>query len=342
MSTKKYITIRDVAQMAAVSPGTVSRAINGSPLVNAVTRRQVLEVVERLQYVPNPIAQRLSTRKTLAIGLIVPFLTRPSVSERLYGAVQVLARSPYDLVIQNIELPEQREACFRDLLRRQRVDGVIVLSLPLFAEDIAQLGSADVPIVLIDTCHPQLSHIHSVTVDDVAGGSAAAGHLLQLGHTRIAFLGDRVDDRMGFVSSHSRYAGYRNALRAAGVALRPEYYSEDVHGRHPARAQALKLLQLPDPPTAIFAASDTQAVGVLEAAREMGLRVPQDLSVIGYDDVEMADILLLTTIRQRLADSGRIGVQLLLDAIQKPDLPPVHQVLPTELVVRETTAPPAP
>jgi LacI family transcriptional regulator len=334
------MTIRDVARLAKVSPGTVSRAINNSPLVNAETHRRIMEVVQEVQYTPNLAGQRLSTGKTMAIGLIVPFFTRPSVTERLYGAVGMLAQSRYDLVIHDIETAEQRAVGFRDLLQRERVDGVVILSLPIHDDDVALIHQADVPVVLVDTEHAALSSLPSVTVDDVAGGRTATQYLIELGHTRIGFIGDRVDVRLGFVSSRNRYQGYCTVLNEAGITIHPEYYSEDEHGRASARSQARSLLSLPMRPTAIFAASDTQAIGVLEAAREMGLRVPENLSVVGYDNIEVADILHLTTIRQCLAESGRLGVQLLLESIANPEMNPVHRVLPTELIVRQTTAPP--
>jgi DNA-binding LacI/PurR family transcriptional regulator len=129
-------------------------------------------------------------------------------------------------------------------------------------------------------------------------------------------------------------------LETAGFPLQPEYYGEDQHGRREARQTAKKMLALPDRPTAIFAASDTQAVGVLEAARDAGLRVPEDLSVVGYDDIEVADIMGLTTVRQMLFESGQRGVELLLETLENPQIEPVHEVLPTELIVRGTTAPP--
>jgi DNA-binding LacI/PurR family transcriptional regulator len=153
-------------------------------------------------------------------------------------------------------------------------------------------------------------------------------------------VGDLIDNPFNFTSSRDRYFGYRKALEAAGIPVRSEYYGEDHHGRREARLLAERILALSDPPTAIFAASDTQAVGVLEAAWEAGMTVPDDLSVVGYDDIELADILGLTTMRQLLFESGQRGVELLLETLKHPDSEPVYEVLPTELVVRDTTAPP--
>jgi DNA-binding LacI/PurR family transcriptional regulator len=338
--TKKATTIRDIARIAGVSPGTVSRAINNSPLVHPETRQKVMQVVKALNYVPNRMAQRLATGKTLTLAVIVPFFTAPSVTERLKGVVSTLARSRYDLIIHNIEDPEQRADCFRTIPRQDRVDGVLVISISPTDEEVPLLAEASVPIVLIDAHHPALTSLHQITVDDVAGGKAVTEYLIVLGHTRIGFIGDPADNPFNFTSSRDRALGYRQALEAAGIPYRPEYYAERPHGRRQAREAAIQMLTFPERPTAIFAASDVQAVGVLEAARALGLRVPQDLSVVGYDDVEIAEILGLTTMRQRLFESGRRGVELLLKTLENPETEPVHEILPTELVSRDTTAPP--
>lgn len=340
MGRRKSVTIRDVAREAGVSPGTVSRAINDSPLVNEDTRRKILAVVDRLDYRPDPVARRLSIGKTLAIAVIVPFFTRPSVSERLNGAISLLSETQYDLVIHNIETPEQYATCFATIPDRKQADGVLIISLSPSDNEVEQLANADIPIVLIDSDHPDLTMLHRVTVDDVEGGREATEYLIALGHHRIGFVGDIIENPFNFGSSRDRFIGYRRALEAVGIPYRPRYYVENQHGRHEARQSAAALLALAEPPTAIFAASDIQAVGVLEAARDAGLAVPEDLSVIGYDDIEVADIVGLTTIRQLLFESGRRGVELLLAALENGDLEPEHEVLPTELVVRRTTAPP--
>jgi DNA-binding LacI/PurR family transcriptional regulator len=314
--------------------------MNDSPLVNERTRQRIMQVVEELDYAPNLIARSLSIGKTLAIAVVVPFFTRPSVSERLNGAVSSLSQTQYDLVIHDIETVEQREAGFEDVLRRERVDGALVISLPILDREVPLFAGTDLPIVLIDTDHPELTMLHRLTVDDVAGGQMATEHLIGLGHTRIGFIGDFVENPFHFISSRDRYYGYLRALREAGIPFRSVYYAEDQRGRREAQQQARKMLSLPQPPTAIFAASDTQAIGVLEAAREMGLRVPKDLSIVGYDDIDMADILRLTTVRQLLFESGQRGVELLLEALENPSMEVVHEVLPTELIVRSTTASP--
>jgi LacI family transcriptional regulator len=336
----KAATIRDVAKKAGVGLGTVSRVINESPKVSDTTRKRVLQAISELNYVPNPTARRLSMGKTLTIAVIVPFFTRPAEIERLRGVENMLADSDYDLIIYNVETVQRRDACMRELPRRERADGVMIISLSPRNEDLPYLVHADVPIVLVDANHPSLNLLNRVIVDDLEGGRIATQHLINLGHKRIGYISDFLDNPFNFTSSRDRYNGYRQALNAAGIGFRPEYHCQGEHGRSEAYSLALDILALPQPPTAIFAASDTQAMGVLQAAREMNLRVPEDLSVIGYDDIEVAEYLTLTTIRQLLYESGQRGVELLLDILHNPRAKPKCEVMPTELIIRETTAPP--
>jgi DNA-binding LacI/PurR family transcriptional regulator len=328
-------TIRDVAKRAEVGVGTVSRVLNDSPSVSDATRQKVLAAIAELDYAPNPFARRLSLGKTLTIAVIVPFFTRPSFVERLRGVEYALADSEYDLILFNVETTAKRDAYFRDIPRRERVDGVLIMTLSPSDADVDRFLQERVPSVLIDAHHPLLSQ---VVIDDVAGGRMATQHLIELGHHKIGFVGDEFDNPFHFVSSRDRCQGYRQALDEAGIPFRPEYHCQGQHGREPAKEMARDLLTLPDPPTAIFAASDIQAIGVLEAAQDAGLRVPEDLSVIGYDDIETAEHMHLTTIRQPLFALGVEGVELLLDSIANPPPSPRRVLLPVELVVRGTTA----
>jgi DNA-binding LacI/PurR family transcriptional regulator len=330
-------TIRDVAKQAGVGVGTVSRVINDSPSVREVTRQKVLQAIADLDYSPSPIARRLSLRKTLTIAVVVPFFTRPSYVERLRGIEAIIADSEYDLILFNVETPAKRDRCFRDVPRRERVDGLMIISLSPCDEDVDRFLRARVPTVLLDARHPRLSR---AIADDVDGGRMATQHLIDLGHRKIGYVSDLLENPFNFVSSRDRYTGYRQALDAAGIPFRPEYHQQDRHGRHQAREMARTLLTLPDPPTAIFAASDTQALGVLEAAQELDLNVPRDLSVIGYDDIEIAEFLELTTMRQLLFESGQEAVRLLLDTIDSPSAEPTRSVLLPRLIVRGTTASP--
>jgi DNA-binding LacI/PurR family transcriptional regulator len=333
-------TIRDVAQKAGVGLATVSRVINNSPLVSEATRKRVLETIAELQFSPSLMARRLSLGKTLTVAVIVPFFTRPAFVERLRGIESTLAESEYDLIIHNVENIEKRDLYFRKVPRPERADGVLIISLPPRDHDVQFLAQSAVPIVLVDANHPSLTSLNRVVTDDVSGGRAATQHLIDLGHRRIGYISDPLESPFKFTASYDRYQGYRQALEAAGIPFRPEYHGWGEHGRYEARRLASRMLSSPERPTAIFAASDTQALGVLEAARDLNLRVPEDLSVVGYDDIEVAEYLRLTTIRQLLFESGKRGVELLLEVLANAPAQPVCETLPVELIVRGTTAPP--
>lgn len=327
-------TIYDVAERAGVGIGTVSRVLNDSPNVRTQTRERVLAAIAELQYRPSPMARRLSLRKTLTIGVIAPFFTRPSVVERLRGVEAAVAESEYDLIVYNVETPQKRDTCFREIPQRRRIDGLIIISLAPTDEDVSYFAEAGMPTVLVDTDHPALNR---VVVDDVQGGQLATQHLINLGHLKIAYISDPLDNPFNFTSSRDRFLGYRQALEGAGILFRPEYHRQGEHGHYQAKRLAGQLLDLDDPPTAIFAASDTQAMGVLEALRERGLRCPDDAALIGYDDIEIAEYLDLTTVRQPLYESGLRSVELLLDAIGNPDRPRVAVQLPVSLILRRTS-----
>ena len=321
---RKAVTIRDVARQAGVSVATASRALNGKDVVSPETRDRILSVMEELGFAPSPAARRLSLGRTLTIGAVVSFLTRPQAAERLRGVDAVLADSELDLVIYNVESVQRGDHYLSTLAHSQRTDGLLVMSLPPPPDAVAALERASVPVVFIDVHTPSVANMPRVIGDDVAGGALAARHLIDLGHRRIAFVGDAIENPFGFTSSRDRQAGLAQELAAAGVTIPSEWLGLGAHGRYEARALARRMLTADRRPTAIFAASDTQALGVIAAARELGLHVPDDLSVIGYDDIEAADYVGLTTISQGLFDSGRRGAEVLLAEIEvRSEQPPV-------------------
>ncbi len=337
---KRPVTIRDVARRAGVSVATASRVLNRYELVNDETRRRVLEVMADLKFTPSHAARRLSLGRTLTISVVITFLTRPQAAERLRGVDAVLSDSEFDLVIYNVESVEKRDQYLRTLPVAQRTDGLLVISLPPTSEEVAALAAATIPVVVVDAHSPGLEALPRVVGDDRAGGEIATRHLLQLGHRRVGFVGDAFDNPWGFTSGHDRYLGYQQALAETGLPIRPDLVALGAHGRYEARELGLRLLASPEPPTAIFAASDTQALGVMAAARELGLRVPEDLSVIGYDDIEAADYVGLTTVRQQLFESGRRGAEILLKEIEARSATAPCVCLDPSIVSRATTAPP--
>ncbi len=332
------VTIADVAAHAGVGAGTVSRVLNDSPRVSESTRARVLAAIEVLDYRPNPLAQGLSRGRCQTLGAVVPFFTHASAVERLRGVVAALDGSRYDLVLFNVESPVHRDEHFATLTRRDRADGLLIVSLPPPPGSLDRLAAAGVPVVLLDA---RGDGVPAVVTDDVDGGRLATEHLLDLGHERIGFIGDDPDNPLGFTAGRSREDGYHRTMAKAGVSTPPGFVRHGPHVRSVARQLAEELLARRDRPTAIFASSDTQALGVLEAARSAGLDVPGDVSVVGFDDVEVSGYSGLTTVRQPLFESGQLGARVLLDALEDGHLPePREHWLTLELIERSTTAPP--
>jgi DNA-binding LacI/PurR family transcriptional regulator len=327
--------IADVAALAGVGVATVSRVLNGRVGVRPSTRERVTEAIEELNYRPSSLARSLSLQRTMVVATLLPWFTNPSAVQRVRGIVDALSGSNYDLMVFDIESEGRQRRAFELFDRGDRADGLLVVStLPPEAE-VERLRAADIPCVMIDAVHPCFP---SIAVDDVAGGEIATRHLVELGHRRIALIGDPPPE-FRFDWSRDRTRGYERALAAAGIEVRDDYVREGTRVPHVATAIASELLSLPKPPTAVFAASDTQALGVLEAARALGIRVPEELSVIGFDDIETAAYVGLTTIRQPLLESGRRGAELLLAALAGRPVEPLLELLPLELVVRKTTGP---
>jgi DNA-binding LacI/PurR family transcriptional regulator len=269
------------------------------------------------------------------VGVVIPDFGSPSSSQRLVGLVAALKAGGVNVVVYAVSTPDEARRTLMELPRSRDVGGVVVMSLPLQGDEGERLAGARFPVVLLDTGHPSLPR---VTIDDVEGGRIATQHLLDLGHTRIAFVGEPARNPMWFVTSVRREEGFRSALADAGVPENLRYLRYGPHMRSAARQLATELLALAVPPTAVVAASDTQAVGVVEAARESGRSIPQELSVVGYDDIELASLVGLTTIRQPLETSGVRAAEIMLGALEGGVKPhPFNEVLPLELVVRETT-----
>jgi DNA-binding LacI/PurR family transcriptional regulator len=334
-------TIADVAAASGTGVGTVSRVINGAAGVRAATRARVLEAIEQLGYRPSHLAAALSRGTPRTVAIVLPHLTRPSSVERLAGALGVLARYEYDPIVCNVDSPARRDHVLDMMVARHRADGVIVMSLPLSRAHLTAFRAAALPLTVVDAA---ASGVPVTVIDDVAGGRLATCHLLDLGHRRIGFIGYRISrapaTALGFTASSRRLAGYRQALAAAGIAADEALVRLGPHGAASAQALAADLLAGTDPPSAIFAASDTQAMGVLAAADQAGLAVPHDLSVIGFDDIQLAALLGLSTVRQPLEDSGAQGAERLCALLRGEAARPLRQVLDLKVVQRASSARP--
>lgn len=333
MEQAQRATVYDVAARAGVSIATVSRVLNTPEKVIPETRNRVLAAIDELGFVPKAEAVARSRRNHGRVGVLAPFLTYPSFVQRLRGVTTALANSPYELIIYYVDSLARFEAHIASLTVTRRLDGLILMALRLEDAAAERLHNAGIETVLIEFAREGFS---SVEIDDRAGGRMAAQYLIAQGHRRLGFVGDSDLPDYAIFNSERRLQGYRQAIEEAELSLPEERIGLAAHGLETARQQAHRLLSLPQPPTAIFCHSDTQAIGVLRAAHERGLKVPDDLAIVGFDDVEVAEYVGLTTIRQPLEESGRVAVELLLARLSDRARPPQRVQLPLTLIRRDT------
>lgn len=324
-------TIRDVAREAGVGVGTVSRVLGGQPRVAPATREKVDAAIARLGYHPNAAAQALSKQRTDTLEVAVPLVTRDFYVEVLRGIEIALDGSGYSLLIRTIERAEDRTRVFAALAVPGRADGAIIVSQTPTPALVQRLAAEQVPAVLIDGLHRRLP---SLAVDHESAAERAVQHLIDLGHQQIAYV-DHAATPFAQGSPAGRRRGYRAALAAAQLPSRTGYEITTEFNAAGGEAALTELLAQPVPPTAVFVGSDTQAAGVLTAARHIGVRVPEDLAVIGYNDIDLARYLDLTTVRVPMREMGKQGVAMLMKAIEQPSLPHASaSLLRAELVVR--------
>lgn len=332
------VGIDEVARRAGVSTATVSRALSGRGTVSAATRARVLAAADELGYVVSAAASSLATGRTRNVGVLVPLLDRWFYAQVLSGIATRLSPEGYDLTLYNLpDAHAPRRDVLARSLRRNRVDAVIALSVFLDDEEVAELQRLGKPVIAIGRQSPQLV---ALTVDDRAVARLATAHLLELGHTAVAHIGES-RGRHGEVHVPTlRRRGFEQAMTDAGIPvhgdlLEPADFTIDGGYR-----AAGRLLDRADRPTAIFAASDEMAFGAIFAARERGLRVPEDLSVVGVDGHEMSGFFALTTIDQFPHAQGERAAEAVLAVLRSGDAPEPAS-LAFELVVRNSTARPA-
>ncbi|MEP7287079.1 MAG: LacI family DNA-binding transcriptional regulator [Chloroflexota bacterium] len=331
-------TIYDVARTAGVGIGTVSRVLNNSTSVSPETQEKVLSAIRVLGFRRSKVARQLSTGiQHRNVGALMPNFTHPSFVERLRGVQLALQdhHNDFNLILYTVSEPDRCHEQLLAIVEQAAVDGLLIATLNVSGEQRDLLNEASIPFVtLSDVCTGELN---CISPDNMQGGYIATQHLLELEHRHIAYVGDEFPNMYGFPTSELRYKGYVSAMTDYGVIHPPEYVCLGTHGEKAAYSLMEQLLALPEPPTAVFAMSDIQAVGCILAIREAGLRVPEDISVIGFDDVQLSRYVGLTTVRQHLEQSGYLAMQLLLDMLTTPDGVIARQLPRLELVVRGTT-----
>ena len=333
--------INEVAELAGVSTATVSRALSGKQHVSPATRERVAAAAAELGYVVSSNASSLATGRTKNVGVVIPFLSRWFYSSVIEGAEQSLLSHGYDLTLYNLSGGgDERRSVFEHFLLRKRVDAVIAISLELTAGEVGKLLDLGKPIVGVGG---PLPGVRTLSIDDVAVARLATEHLLALGHHAIAHIGGNKDLELDFHLPTNRRVGYETALEAFGIPIEPELFQPADFTMRGGYQAAKQLLGNPRRrPTAIFAASDEMAIGAILAAKDMGLRVPEDISVVGVDDHELSDFFGLTTVAQYPELQGRLAVEILMDQLHpgQREHGSLNTPLGFDLVVRSSTARP--
>lgn len=335
MASKKNPTIYDVAELSGVSIATISRVLNSPDKVNADTRTKVMDAIDQLGFIPKAEARARAMRNTNRIGVITPFFTAPSFVQRLRGVAGRLSRENYELVIYPVDSEEQLQGYLSSIPVMRNLDGLIIMSLAVENNDMERLLSNKMETVLIEFSNDQLN---SIVIDDYQGGRMVAEHLIQKGYRSFGFLGDIEPPERNIIHPvRSRLEGFQSVLKDAGLQLPSKNIKQAFYAHESSREGAHELLTMTDHPSAIFAASDNQALSIMKVARQLNMRIPDDVAVVGFDDIDMADYVDLATVRQHLDESGRLAVEILLSRIADPSRPAQHIHLPLTLIERKTT-----
>jgi LacI family transcriptional regulator len=329
-------TLTAIAAEAGVSLPTVSKVLNGRPDVAPATRARVERLLDKHHYARGGPRKH---RRSGLIDLVFNGLDSPWAVELLRGVEEWGTVHETGVAVSSVRHGNARPASWTSTVASHDTDGVILVTSELTGRQLEQLRTEGIPLVVVDPVNPPPADLPSVGATNWAGGLAASEHLLALGHRRIGAIAGPGD----YLCSRARIDGYRSALEQAGVRFDPALVRHGDFYHEGGFARGGELLELSSPPTAIFAGSDQQAFGLYEAARQRGLRIPQDLSVVGFDDLPVSRWVSppLTTVRQPLAEMGRAAAQMLGDLIEGNPLPSRRVELSTALIVRESTAAPA-
>ena len=329
----KKPTIYDVAEKSGTSISTVSRVLNSPDKVSVETRHKVFAAIEALGFVPKAEARARALRQNGRIGVITPFFTAPSFVQRLRGLAGELSKKNYELVIYTVDSIDRLQSYLSSIPLTGNLDGLVIMSLPVEDAYVDHLLKHDLPTVLIEFPNKK---INSVEIDDVAGGQMVAEYLVAKGHRQIAFLGDTDLPEYAIHPVSLRLVGFRKGLKEAGITLKEEFIRLAPYTMEQTRQAAIELLNTSNPPTAIFAATDFQALSVIKVAHQLGVNIPEQLAVIGFDDLDMAEYADLTTVRQHLDESGRLAIEILLAHVADSSRPVQHIKLALTIVERLT------
>jgi LacI family transcriptional regulator len=326
-------TVYDVARRANVSIATVSRVLNAPDRVREDTRARVMQAIDQLGFVPKADASARARKSVGRIGILTPFFTFPSFVQRMRGVANALADTPFELAIYPVDSLGRLDGYLSMLPVTRRLDGLIVMALPLNEAAGNRLLANNLETILIESLHPDFS---SIQIDDYSGGVLAATYLLRKGYCRFAFLGPGELPTYSLHPEDRRLAGFQDTLSRHGIPLPDEAVRYPALSHPDVHQEIQRWMSLPEPPTAVFAASDDLAIRLLRAAREQGIQVPEDLAIIGFDDIDMAEQIGLTTINQSLDESGRMAAEMVLARLGDPERPVQTVHLSLQVVERET------
>ncbi len=326
--------IVEIAKRAGVSPATVSRALRGMHHVNERTRAKIIEAAQHLDYPIRPdLLPASATTRTNTIGVIAPFISRWYFSQALAGVEQALREAGMDLLLYNFAQVDARQRVFQQKKLVGKVDGLIVISLPPTEKEFDQILGLGIPVSLLGIASNRCS---SVSIDDIKGAELATQHLIDMGHRDIAIMVGQNSYNFNFEVADQRYLGFQTVLQVNGIEIDPNFKIVADFDSHTAELAMTEFLNRKKLPTAVFCESDEMAFGAIKAIRKKGLRVPEDISVIGYDDHEFSTTIGLTTIAQPVQFLGQLAASQIMAKIEKPDSNSAQMKVPTSLVIRES------
>jgi LacI family transcriptional regulator len=335
---KRKITIKDIARLAAVSHTTVSRALNDKSRIRNETKEKILSIAKELHYQPNFIARSLVMKRTKTLGLIITTIANPFYTELALGIEATARGFGYTIILSFTHSDLSIEKQSVDMLRGKGVDGIIFSSAHMGDTNIAELAEEGFPIILVNrrTYHPTVKEkVDYVGVDNILGGFLAVEHLIRLGHKRIGVIGGSSESSVGF----ERLQGGRKALAAYGVDEIGDYFLEGDFLKDSGYQGGSRFLEMTEPPTAIFAANDYMGLGVYQAISERGVRIPEEVALVGFNDIEFSAMrgIELTTIGQKKYEMGATAVKTLVERIERGEPQSSREIiLKPELIVRKT------
>lgn len=318
MTGKPAATIYDVAHSAEVSISTVSRFLNNPAKVAKKTRQRISAAMDTLSYIRQGNSGSRQSRQTGRIGVLAPFFLATSFIERMQGMTPILHEANCEMLVYSIDSPEQLTNHVSTGFFAKRLDGIILMAMTLDETNAAQLDKSGLQVVLIEQHNPLFCCIEC---DNIRGGALAAEYLVSKGYAPCGYMGQQAVLPYSLQPSTLRIQGFSQTLAAAGHRLNSAHVRLGEVSVEGGYAMAMDLLRRKDRPRSLFAMSDLQAFGAMKAARKLALRVPEDVAIIGFDDIEAADYMELTTISQSLKESGRLAAELLLGRIREPERP---------------------